>query len=195
MNQSDPNISSHGKVALIRAAWHADIVEQCCNSFIDELTRLSDGSLTVETFEVPGAFEIPLQARSLLRSQRYLAAVGAGQTVENVDAGVKPAPQDGSIAGRYFCDENRNDLDDNEAGVVVQLCSYSKSLFPGARAGADSSSWGSSCGLTFLAGFLFFLEDEPSKLDSEQLVTRPNEIARIPSILMDKESFKIDLAT
>ena len=82
MNQSDPNSSSHGKVALIRAAWHADIVEQCCNSFIDELTRLSDGSLTVETFEVPGAFEIPLQARSLLRSQRYLAAVGAAFVVD-----------------------------------------------------------------------------------------------------------------
>ena len=81
MNQSDSTAPRKGSIALIRAGWHADIVEQSCASFIERLEQLSGGALTVETCEVPGAFEIPLQARNMLRSQRYLAAVGAAFVV------------------------------------------------------------------------------------------------------------------
>ena len=36
----------------------------------------------VDVFDVPGAFEIPLQARSLARSGRYAAVVGAAFVVD-----------------------------------------------------------------------------------------------------------------
>jgi serine-aspartate repeat-containing protein C/D/E len=39
-----------------------------------------------------------------------------GERKENVDAGVED-PKTASLAGRYFCDENDNDLDDGEPGI------------------------------------------------------------------------------
>ena len=41
--------------------------------------------------------------------------VVAGQDTPDNDAGVEELP--GSLSGRYFCDENDNDVDDNEPGV------------------------------------------------------------------------------
>ncbi len=41
-----------------------------------------------------------------------------------VDAGLKDAPQPGSLSGRYFCDDDRNGVDDGEpgvSGVTVEL--------------------------------------------------------------------------
>ena len=52
--------------------------------------------------DVDGAGEVPV-------------SVAPGEVVTNVDAGVEDIP--GSISGRYFCDENRNNVDDGEDGV------------------------------------------------------------------------------
>lgn len=56
-------------------------------------------------------------------------SVVAGQTVSNIDAGARIADS-GSIQGRFFMDENHNNLDDGEAGVAgatVQLWVYNAS--------------------------------------------------------------------
>ena len=82
MNQSSLENSNAVRIALVQARWHADIVDQCRLSFIDEIKRLTNGSAEVEVFDVPGAFEIPLQARALAKTGRYSAIVGAAFVVD-----------------------------------------------------------------------------------------------------------------
>ena len=82
MNQSPPNTPAAPRVAFVQARWHADIVDQCRRSFIDEIGRLTAGGAEVEVFDVPGAFEIPLLARDLAKSGRYTAIVGAAFVVD-----------------------------------------------------------------------------------------------------------------
>ena len=65
-----------------QARWHADIVACCRTAFIEEIGRRTGGAATVEVFDVPGAFEIPLQARSLARTGRYEAVVAAAFVVD-----------------------------------------------------------------------------------------------------------------
>ncbi|MEO3430854.1 6,7-dimethyl-8-ribityllumazine synthase [Pelagibius sp. CAU 1746] len=89
MNQSHPRISDETlrspRIALVKARWHADIVDQCQLGLERELARAAaeDGTAAcnVEVFEAPGAFEIPLLARDLARSGRYAAIVGAAFVV------------------------------------------------------------------------------------------------------------------
>jgi 6,7-dimethyl-8-ribityllumazine synthase len=82
MNQSSLENSKSVRIAIIQARWHADIVDQCRISFIEEITRLTNGSAEVEVFDVPGAFEIPLQARALAKTGRYSAIVGTAFVVD-----------------------------------------------------------------------------------------------------------------
>lgn len=74
--------SSTGRIAFVQACWHKDIVDQCRIGFVAELARrgVSDGH--VDFFEVPGAFEIPLQAKLLARTGRYAAIVAAALVVD-----------------------------------------------------------------------------------------------------------------
>lgn len=70
------------RFALIRAAWHAAIVERACASFLAEIERHANPAHCVDVFEVPGAFEIPLHALRLARSSRYAAIVGCALVVD-----------------------------------------------------------------------------------------------------------------
>lgn len=70
------------RFALIRAQWHAAIVQRACDSFLAEIERHTDPSHSVDVFEVPGAFEIPLHALRLARSGRYAAIVGCALVVD-----------------------------------------------------------------------------------------------------------------
>ncbi|MBZ9842755.1 6,7-dimethyl-8-ribityllumazine synthase [Mesorhizobium sp. CA15] len=66
-------------VAVIRARWHADIVDQCVTAFETELAAL--GGFAVEVFDVPGAYEIPLHAKTLAETGRYAAILGTAFVV------------------------------------------------------------------------------------------------------------------
>jgi len=78
MNQSSQEI----RIAFIQARWHADIVDQCREAFLEALDERDDVTAEVDVFDVPGAFEIPLQARTLAQSDRYDAVVGAAFVVD-----------------------------------------------------------------------------------------------------------------
>ncbi len=90
MNQSSSQISLDSlkarRIALVKARWHAEIVDQCQLGFEQELARAAaqDGSpaYAVDVFEAPGAFEIPLLARDLARSGRYATVVGAAFVID-----------------------------------------------------------------------------------------------------------------
>ncbi|MDA0790788.1 MAG: 6,7-dimethyl-8-ribityllumazine synthase [Proteobacteria bacterium] len=68
------------RVAFVQSCWHRDIVDAQRDAFIDEFKRL-DGR-TVDLFEVPGAFEIPLKAKLLAMSGRYAGVAAAGLVVD-----------------------------------------------------------------------------------------------------------------
>jgi 6,7-dimethyl-8-ribityllumazine synthase len=70
------------RFALIRAGWHADIVQQACDSFLAEIAKDGNPAHEVDVFDVPGAFEIPLHALTLARSGRYAGIVGCALVVD-----------------------------------------------------------------------------------------------------------------
>jgi len=72
----------NGRIAFVQSCWHKDIVDQCREAFVAELDRLGSPRSLIDFFEVPGVFEIPLQAKFLARTDRYGAIVAAGFVVD-----------------------------------------------------------------------------------------------------------------
>ena len=70
------------RIAFIQSCWHKDLVDQCREAFLDESASLGHETAQIDVFEVPGAFEIPLQAKLLGRSGRYGAIVAAALVVD-----------------------------------------------------------------------------------------------------------------
>ncbi|MEM9044437.1 MAG: 6,7-dimethyl-8-ribityllumazine synthase [Pseudomonadota bacterium] len=68
-------------IALIKARWHADIVDEAETGLVAELKR-HQGAPFVEAFNVPGAFEIPLLAQRLAQSGCYSGVIGAAFVVD-----------------------------------------------------------------------------------------------------------------
>ena len=64
-----------GRIAFVQSCWHKEIVDQCRESFIAEIGTLGIAKTAIDFFEVPGSFEIPLQAKILAKSGRYAAIV------------------------------------------------------------------------------------------------------------------------
>ncbi len=79
---ADVPVHAAPRFALIRAQWHAAIVQRACDSFLAEIARDKSASAGVDVFEVPGAFEIPLHALMLARSGRYAAIVACAFVVD-----------------------------------------------------------------------------------------------------------------
>lgn len=70
------------RVALIQARWHADIVDEASKAFITGIAELSQGTVTVDVHDVPGAFEIPLLARRIAREGNHAAVAAAAFVVD-----------------------------------------------------------------------------------------------------------------
>ncbi|MBN8943534.1 MAG: 6,7-dimethyl-8-ribityllumazine synthase [Rhizobiales bacterium] len=82
-SSTGPAISAKAvRIAFVQACWHKDIVDQCRKAFVAELERRGIAETSIDVFEVPGAFEIPLQAKLLARTGRYAAIVAAGFVVD-----------------------------------------------------------------------------------------------------------------
>ena len=72
--------SRAGTVAFVQSCWHREIVDRCRDAFLAAIAV--DGSLDVDVFEVPGAFELPLHAQLLAGTGGYRAVVAAGLVVD-----------------------------------------------------------------------------------------------------------------
>jgi 6,7-dimethyl-8-ribityllumazine synthase len=70
------------RIAFVHSLWHREIVEEAYAGFLEEMAMLGFPAETVERFETPGAFEIPLHAQTLARTGRYAAIVGAALVVD-----------------------------------------------------------------------------------------------------------------
>jgi len=90
MSQSDQNASiahlrtgigaSH--VAFVQANWHKEIVDQGREAFLEAFEAAGGSTDRVNVFDVPGSYEIPLQAKLLAKSGDYAAIVAAGFVVD-----------------------------------------------------------------------------------------------------------------
>ena len=70
------------RIAFVHALWHAEIVREAHAGFVDEMTATGFPAAAIERFEVPGAFELPLLAQTLVRTGRYAAVVAAALVVD-----------------------------------------------------------------------------------------------------------------
>ena len=66
------------RIAFIQSSWHNDIVDQARTGFLERV----EGRAEVETFDVPGAFELPLHVRALADTGRFDGIVAAGFVVD-----------------------------------------------------------------------------------------------------------------
>jgi 6,7-dimethyl-8-ribityllumazine synthase len=82
MDQSSQNTPADLQIAIVQARWHADIVDEACKAFIDEIGRKTNAAPRIDVFDVPGAFELPLQARMLAKTGRYAAIVACAFVVD-----------------------------------------------------------------------------------------------------------------
>lgn len=69
-------------IAFIKAGWHADIVDQCEAGFRARGHDLGWPDASVQTFQMPGAYDIPLFARKLAASGAYDAIVASAFVVD-----------------------------------------------------------------------------------------------------------------
>ena len=74
--------SKTSRIAVVSSSWHRDIVQRATRSFVAELAQHQIPAGQVDEFEVPGAFEIPLQALRLAQSGRYDAIAACGLVVD-----------------------------------------------------------------------------------------------------------------
>jgi 6,7-dimethyl-8-ribityllumazine synthase len=79
MNQSAP--ASLPRIAIIQSCWHKDIVDRGRDAFLARLEQIGLRH-TIDRFDVPGAFEIPLHAKILGASGRYAALIACGFVVD-----------------------------------------------------------------------------------------------------------------
>ena len=82
MNQSSQNTHAGLRIALVQARWHADIVDEARIGFVEEISKHASTAPNIDVFDVPGAFEIPLQAKTLAMAGRYAAIVACGLVVD-----------------------------------------------------------------------------------------------------------------
>ena len=73
---------SRDRIAFVQAQWHADIVHQARDAFLEEMQRLGVARERIDIFDVPGAFEIPLHAKRLARSGAYAGIVACALVVD-----------------------------------------------------------------------------------------------------------------
>lgn len=67
--------------AFIKARWHAEIVDQARVGFEQRLDEL-DSNAAIDTYDVPGAFEMPLLAQKLAQTGQYNAIICAALVVD-----------------------------------------------------------------------------------------------------------------
>lgn len=65
------------RIAFVKARWHSEIVDRAHEGFTQVFPAEQ-----VTTFDVPGAFEMPLMAQKLARSGKYDAVVCAAFVVD-----------------------------------------------------------------------------------------------------------------
>ena len=78
-----PRFVKPQRVAFVQSAWHRDVVAECREAFLAEIEARHIARASIDVFEVPGSFEIPLQVQLLAKTRRYTAIVAAGLVIDD----------------------------------------------------------------------------------------------------------------
>jgi 6,7-dimethyl-8-ribityllumazine synthase len=70
------------RIAIVSSMWHADIVARARQAFIDDMASAGWPPDQLISYDVPGAFEIPLRAQTLARSGDYAAMIACAMVVD-----------------------------------------------------------------------------------------------------------------
>lgn len=68
-------------IAFIKARWHASIVDQALKGFEADM-KANGREVDIHTYDVPGAFEMPLLAKKLGQTGRFDGIVAAALVVD-----------------------------------------------------------------------------------------------------------------
>jgi 6,7-dimethyl-8-ribityllumazine synthase len=82
MSITPENPGDERRVAFVQSSWHPEIVAHCREAFVASMMALGYDSTQVDVFDVPGVFEIPLQAKLLASTGRYAAVIAAGMITD-----------------------------------------------------------------------------------------------------------------
>ncbi|WP_417617938.1 6,7-dimethyl-8-ribityllumazine synthase [Oceanisphaera sp.] len=80
-NTNELNVRDQ-RIAFIHASWHADIVLNALEGFRSQLIELGYDVDKIDVIAVPGAYEIPLQAKLLAKTGHYAAIACSGLVVD-----------------------------------------------------------------------------------------------------------------
>lgn len=83
MSHNEPVHTPGTRYALVEASWHADIVQQARDAFLEEMARCGVPAEAIDVIDVPGAFEVPLHVKRLAHSGRYAAVVASALVVDD----------------------------------------------------------------------------------------------------------------
>jgi len=67
--------------AICVATFYGDLAERLTNGAFESFLEMGAGASSVQTFEVPGAFELPLAAELAARTGRYAGVVCVGAVI------------------------------------------------------------------------------------------------------------------
>jgi 6,7-dimethyl-8-ribityllumazine synthase len=76
------NNLSNEKICYIQSNWHKNIVDKLKDSCLETLVDAGVNQSNIDIVEVPGALEIPLQAKLRAETKRYSIIIVAGLIVD-----------------------------------------------------------------------------------------------------------------
>ena len=87
MKEVNGNLEAKGmKIALIASRFNSFLVEQLVKGAVDAFVRLGGDEKNLVLVRVPGAYELPIVAKTLAKSKKYDAIVAMGAVVQGATA-------------------------------------------------------------------------------------------------------------
>jgi 6,7-dimethyl-8-ribityllumazine synthase len=75
------DIAQDVRIGIAAARFNAEVVDELLNGCLKRLKQLGIGKDQVEVFRVPGAFELPLTAKTLAQTRRFSAVIVLGAVI------------------------------------------------------------------------------------------------------------------
>ena len=87
MKEVNGNLEAKGlKVALVASRFNSFLVEQLVKGAVDAFVRHGGDEKNLTLVRVPGAYELPVVAKTLAKSKKYDAVVALGAVVQGATA-------------------------------------------------------------------------------------------------------------
>lgn len=70
------------RFAVLRARWHAELVDRAVDGFAARMAERGIPADAIDVIDLPGAFEIPLEAKRIAEAGRHVAVIAVGFVVD-----------------------------------------------------------------------------------------------------------------